>query len=205
MNSKSAIALIALTFATAGCDLSGDPGVLGPVAPAAMSSSATIGPSMAASQAASTAPVTFVSGGAVVDWSAYDGGRDKYTFHASLDGEGRVDGRFRSSYLYTYTETESFRFDADVVCLAVDGGHAWLGLEITRSTDPVFLPVGTTGVVRVFDAGEGHHLGNADDPYDKDAIGTFVTSVGANGCEPKPTLREFWYLDYIDQGNIHVR
>jgi hypothetical protein len=205
MSRISRISMITFALIATGCDAAEESSVLGPAARTSILAENPTGMSLPVSAAAPGTPVHMVSGGVIIDWAVYEGGKDKYAFHATKDAQGRVRGSFQSSYLYEFTETEFFNFHADVVCLQVQGSHAWLGIRVTRSNDPAFMPVGTTGVVRVFDSGEGHHWGTPDDPYGKDAIGELVTSVDASYCDTKPTIREFWYLDYIDHGNIQVR
>jgi hypothetical protein len=182
----------------------------GPLAPDPGQARTAMVTTKAPAHAAAAASLHHVSGSAYIDLSVYGGGREMYSFNATLDAAGRASGFFNSEYAYEFDVPGGFRYRADVVCLAVAGRDAWLGLRVVRSQDPAFLPVGTEAVVRVRDAGEGRHVGepeDADDTIDQnyDGIGYVVFGEPAANCTQKLTVREFWVLWWLDAGNIQVR
>lgn len=143
----------------------------------------------------SNAPVHLVSGGGKVDFSILGGGagEETYGFNASVNGDGEAKGEFQSKF--TIPEVT---FHADVLCLSVAGNDAWLGVIVTQTHDPVAWPVGTEGVIRVRDNGEG-----ANDP--PDALGFWVTGVSASTCVQQRVTGVFSFLFPWTKGNAQVR
>jgi hypothetical protein len=193
-------AALILLLSVAGCDSGREP--LAPELPAMQASLAQAG-------LGGAAPRHHVSGTVYLDWSVYGGGRTMYSFNARLDAEGGAHGFFQGEHAFVDDEPGGVRFRADVVCLAVEGGDAWLGVRVTGSDAPTFLAVGAEAVVRVRDAGEGGHIGEPelDDLLDQnhDGVGRLVTAASAASCLEKRRTGDFWPLWWIDRGNIDVR
>jgi hypothetical protein len=198
---KRFITGLILALAVAACDDVRTP--LAPELPAAQGSVSPEG------RRSDTAPVNHVSGTVYLDWAVYGGSRTMFSFNATRDAAGNAKGFFQAEYAYVDDEPGGFRFRADVVCLAVEGRDGWIGLSVTRSEDPVFFPVGTEGVIRIRDAGEGGHIGEPtlDDLLDQnfDGIGDLVTRFSAATCNEKRRAPDFWWLHWIDRGNIQIR
>jgi hypothetical protein len=144
-------------------------------------------------QASSRAPVNKVSGGGKVDFSILGppNGEETYGFNASVDGDGNVKGEFQANF-----SSPDVTFHAEVTCLAVNANNAWLGAVVTQTHDPVLWPVGTQGVIRVQDNGEG-----ANDP--PDALGYWVL-VPANTCGLRRVGGVFGVLFPWTHGNAQV-
>ena len=178
--STSGTALALVTLFTLACS---DQGTTTQVAPASSSFARS-----------ANAPVHSVSGGGKVDWSSLTqaAGVETYGFTASVDGNGDVKGEFQASW-----NTPDVTFHADVTCLAVSGNEAWLGLVVTQTHDPVAFPIGTQGVMRVRDNGQG---ANAAD----DELGYWVL-VSANNCTAKPTGAPWNVLVPWIHGNLQVK
>jgi hypothetical protein len=140
------------------------------------------------------APVHSVTGGGKVDWSSLSqaAGVETYGISASIDGNGEVKGEFQASW-----NTPDVTFHADVTCLAVSGNEAWLGLIVTQTHDPIAFPVGTQGVMRVRDNGQG--AAAADDE-----LGYWVL-VPASACAAKPTNAPWNTLVPWIHGNLQVK
>jgi hypothetical protein len=139
------------------------------------------------------APVHSVTGGGKVDWSSLSqaAGVETYGISASIDGNGIVKGQLQSSW-----NNPDVTFHANVTCLAVSGSDAWLGLVVTRTHDEVAFPVGTQGVMRVRDNGQG-----ADAVPDE--LGYWVL-ISASRCGEKLTTGVFATLLPWVRGNLQV-
>ena len=142
----------------------------------------------------SKAPVHHVSGGGKVDFSILGppNGEETYGFNASVDDAGNVKGEFQA----TFTRPD-VTFHAEVTCLAVNANNAWIGAVVTETHDPVLWPVGTQGVIRVQDNGEG-----ANEP--PDALGYWVL-VPANTCGLQRVGGVYSALFPWTHGNAQVR
>lgn len=142
----------------------------------------------------SNAPVHSVTGGGKVDWSSLSqaAGVETYGISASIDGNGVVKGQFQSSW-----NTPDVTFHADVTCLAVSGSDAWLGLVVTKTHDAVAFPVGTEGVMRVRDNGQGASAAD-------DELGYWVLTRAGN-CAAMPTGGVFSTLVPWIYGNLQVK
>lgn len=143
----------------------------------------------------SNAPVHLVSGGGKADFSILGppNGVETYGLNASVDGDGNAKGEFQATFSDPYPT-----FHADVTCLAVSGSDAWLGVIVTQTHDPVTWPVGTEGVIRVRDNGEG-----AKEPNDE--IGYWVLGVEASSCIEMRTDDVFGDLFPWIHGNAQVK
>jgi hypothetical protein len=141
-----------------------------------------------------SAPVHSVTGGGKVDWSSLSqaAGLETYGISASIDGNGVVKGQFQASW-----NTPDVTFHADVTCLAVSGSDAWLGLVVTQTHDAAAFPVGTQGVMRVRDNGQG---ANATD----DELGFWVITAASN-CAAKPAGGVYSTLVPWIHGNVQVK
>jgi hypothetical protein len=93
------------------------------------------------------APVSQVSGGGTVDVST---GRSKYTFQASVDGNGAVSGGFNLHFT-----SIDVKASGDVTCLIVNGNVARMNGVVTKSSDESLLPVGRILHWQATDNGEG--------------------------------------------------
>ncbi|HKJ03866.1 MAG TPA: hypothetical protein VJ997_15475 [Longimicrobiales bacterium] len=153
-----------------------------------------VSPSFARS---ANAPVHKVSGGGKVDFTIVgrpDSGMETYGFNASVDGNGDVKGEFQATF-----SSPDVTFHADVTCLAVDGNNAWLGVVVTQTHDEDAFPVGTPGVIRVQDNGEGN---NATGP---DQLGYWVLNGNAAACGAMRTDGVFGVLFPWIHGNAQVK
>ena len=92
-------------------------------------------------------------------------------------------------------ELGTVRFKSDVTCLAVDGNSAWVGGNITTTSNPDVAPLGTPIIIFVKDVG-----GNGEDIQ----YGAFVDgdecAVGTT-CEDEPFLPQL----HVVSGNYTVR
>jgi hypothetical protein len=144
--------------------------------------------------ASPNAPAHSVTGGGKVDFSILGppSGVETYGFEASIDGNGNVKGQFQATFT-----VPSVKFHADITCLAVDGNDAWMGAVVTQTHDPVAFPVGTEGVIRARDNGQG---ANAAD----DELGYWVLT-SASSCTAMRTDGVYGALFPWIHGNVQVR
>ncbi|UCD97853.1 MAG: hypothetical protein JSV42_12900 [Chloroflexota bacterium] len=102
---------------------------------------------LAATVALASEPVHQVSAGGKLDLEG--GNSETYGFLAQIDAEGIVSGQGE------FHEQGQLKIHFEVNCLSVDGNTAWLGGIVTRSNDPVRIPVGFDFTWQLQDNGEG--------------------------------------------------
>jgi hypothetical protein len=142
------------------------------------------------------APVHQVSGGGALMSDAFDTS-ESYGFVAQIDSEGVVSGQgsFRAS------DFGVLHFEVN--CLAVEGNIAWLGGVITKSPDPVQVPVGLDFTWQLQDNGEGE--GAAPDLQSFVIPNDLLPIYGlGNDCNDMGPLFLLGVFEW-DRGNLQVR
>jgi hypothetical protein len=141
-------------------------------------------------------PVHKVTGGGT---TVFDFGTEQYGFVAMVDSAGKVKGQGE----FYFAEPPG-KFHTKMNCLWVDGNTAWLGMEITRTSDPVEYPLGVDLTWQVIDNGEG--AGSPSDEQSYFVPTEILPFVGPwEDCTDMPTIiADLGPLPWTN-GNIQVR
>ena len=156
----------------------------------AMGAAAVLTSLLVASVCTAAPPVHSARGGGTID---YADARNTHAFTAQIDADGHVKGEaeFQLRYL-------NLTLHVEVDCLAVVGNDAWIGGEITISSNPAL--VGQRVLFRVQDNGEG---AGPPDATSQVVIGggPSVDGIGVPPCTLTPPLALIPWTN----GNVQVR
>lgn len=114
-----------------------------------------------------------------------------FTMHAQTGAGGAVKGNYQVN-----NRAQDRRSRGDVICVGVFGNRAWVGMEVTSSTDPAL--VGQFGVVEAEDNGEGGAT-----PDRMSLITFYSRPIIENFC--RGAYPGFLALSPLEGGNLQVR
>lgn len=134
-------------------------------------------------------------------WVGDDGSIETWGLHVQLDKDGVAKGQ-GEIHIWGNPDLGDLLLHFDANCLAVEGNTAWMGLVLTKISNPIF-PLGTDFTLQVQDNGEGV---NAEPDLQSSVLPTDILpeyGLGEN-CEDMGDLFSLGIFDFTI-GNIQVR